>query len=570
MKQLGLIGLIVLLAFAMVFGQTAATNAPNRWLPGAQFMGMTAYNLGAVVTQPAVQTGANNDVTPTICRTWDGSSLNLDVIATSRGTYTWTNLDSFMNKCNAAGGSLIFTYGLIPSWATGTSTSQCHNGGHNGACDPPTDWNTVAACQGSLTGTITDNCQVREMIKDLLVHATANGTTIKFIELGNETNFCLSTGTEASCHATSDVEFNGTITQYRAITNAIISTARAVQPSIKLIGPAVASMNAQACGTAGLGQTWANLYYASPAPAVDFIGFHGYTSSFGVGGITNAENIDSMIGTFVDVTDASGTTHTTCTNVAAVYNGGAVPLADTEDSWGSDVMGGEHVTSVARSANVTTVITSAATGILTGATVVLPQVDGCPTGAPWNGTFASATVSGTSITYANTGTSQTTCNPTNNVSIIDQQYLQLQADFLARRLLLEYSWGLKFKIWYTFYSTTSQWGNLCGAYSSSGCQDSRPARIAWGEIYKWIAAVTPSSKCSKSGTRWTCDYVRSDGYKSEAVWNTAGSSSYTYPVGYNQSRDLTGAVTLLTPTTVTISATPILLESYAGRGAGSK
>jgi hypothetical protein len=82
--------------------------------------------------------------------------------------------------------------------------------------------------------------------------------------------------------------------------------------------------------------------------------------------------------------------------------------------------------------------------------------------------------------------------------------------------------------------------------------------------------ATLSTACTVNANVWTCGFTRAGGYQALAVWNNAqdclkGSCPtvpFTVPAGgYTKYRDLTGAETSITGTTVPIGAKPILLET---------
>ncbi len=131
----------------------------------------------------------------------------------------------------------------------------------------------------------------------------------------------------------------------------------------------------------------------------------------------------------------------------------------------------------------------------------------------------------------------------------------LQTAFLARFLLLEASGGVAKAYWF-------QWDGGNGAGTLWQTPNTlRTPGTAYGQVYDWIAGATLSVPCAAQGTVWTCTYTRAGGYQATAVWNTAGSSTFTYPSQYQQSKDLLGNVTSLSGSSVTIGTWPILLEN---------
>jgi hypothetical protein len=75
------------------------------------------------------------------------------------------------------------------------------------------------------------------------------------------------------------------------------------------------------------------------------------------------------------------------------------------------------------------------------------------------------------------------------------------------------------------------------------------------------------SSCSATGSVWTCQVKRADGYLALAVWDASQScsrgacttSSFAFPAGDTRYSDLAGNTNTLTGSTVAIGAKPLLL-----------
>jgi hypothetical protein len=65
-----------------------------------------------------------------------------------------------------------------------------------------------------------------------------------------------------------------------------------------------------------------------------------------------------------------------------------------------------------------------------------------------------------------------------------------------------------------------------------------------------------------SNSTWTCALTRSGGYQAVAIWNSAGTMSYTPAPQYTQYLDLAGHTNPVNGS-VTIGYNPILLVSSA-------
>jgi hypothetical protein len=132
-----------------------------------------------------------------------------------------------------------------------------------------------------------------------------------------------------------------------------------------------------------------------------------------------------------------------------------------------------------------------------------------------------------------------------------------QIAWLAKHLLLEQSMGVQHTFWYAYDSPS--WGTL---WSISGGLN--PVGDAYEQVEKWLTGTTLSQPCAAlpdDPTTFVCSYTRPKGYVAQAVWNTAGDKTYTVPSQFLQYHDLSGAVQSIGGGTVTISTTPILLES---------
>jgi hypothetical protein len=132
-----------------------------------------------------------------------------------------------------------------------------------------------------------------------------------------------------------------------------------------------------------------------------------------------------------------------------------------------------------------------------------------------------------------------------------------QIAFLARHLLLEESMGVQGSFWFDYDG--SNWGTL---WSATGGLN--PVGNADQQVAKWIEGATLTQPCAATAsdpTTFTCGYTRPNGYSALAVWNTVGESSFTVPLGFMQYHDLNGNVTTVSPGSVGISSSPILLET---------
>jgi hypothetical protein len=140
-----------------------------------------------------------------------------------------------------------------------------------------------------------------------------------------------------------------------------------------------------------------------------------------------------------------------------------------------------------------------------------------------------------------------------------------QIAWLARWVLLQAGLrttaNLQFASWYAWGVGASQnWGGI-----ETGSLTPTPAGLAYGQVYQWLVGASIDQPCSStSDGTWTCNLTRAGGYIAQAVWNTAGSKSFTPAVAngsFTQYRDLAGnTVTLQKGGSVAIGSKPILLE----------
>jgi hypothetical protein len=127
-----------------------------------------------------------------------------------------------------------------------------------------------------------------------------------------------------------------------------------------------------------------------------------------------------------------------------------------------------------------------------------------------------------------------------------------QIAFLARSYILRLFNGVRRLYWYSWDNQT--FGTL---WSSS--RGIHPAGVAYGQLSKWLVGATLGS-CTTSGSVWSCNISRSNGYVGLLVWNQTGSSSYAPSTSYKQYRDLKGSLHSISGS-FTITQQPVLLEN---------
>jgi hypothetical protein len=142
-------------------------------------------------------------------RLWDTKTTWAE-IETSRGTYTWTALDAWLNQDGAKGKDVLYTFGRTPPWASSQPGNNCS--GNPGGCAPPSDVDS-------------GNNQFKEFVTALINHNKARTTgKITALECWNEFN--------VTTHF-----WNGTAAQMVKMCDAVQSIANNLDPSLKIVGP---------------------------------------------------------------------------------------------------------------------------------------------------------------------------------------------------------------------------------------------------------------------------------------------------------------------------------------------
>jgi hypothetical protein len=139
-----------------------------------------------------------------------------------------------------------------------------------------------------------------------------------------------------------------------------------------------------------------------------------------------------------------------------------------------------------------------------------------------------------------------------NVTLTDNQ----ESGYVARSYLLHWSSGVSRFYWYAWDSPTfgTMWDSATGPH---------PDATGFQQVYNWMVGATMSSPCTMaSDSTWTCTLTRPGGYRAQAVWNSATTTSYTPTSQYQQYLDLAGNTNPVSGS-VTIGYNPILLVSSA-------
>jgi hypothetical protein len=145
----------------------------------------------------------------------------------------------------------------------------------------------------------------------------------------------------------------------------------------------------------------------------------------------------------------------------------------------------------------------------------------------------------------------------------------LQAAWLARMYLLSASYRIARLYWFSWNDTDlgTLWTPDPNNPRARGTL-LKPG-VAYQQLYNWMVGATLDQPCSQSGTIWTCGFTRTNGYVSQAVWDTSESCAngvctthpYTVDSQYIKYLTLSGAAFQITGGTVPIGTQPILLEN---------
>jgi hypothetical protein len=94
----------------------------------------------------------------------------------------------------------------------------------------------------------------------------------------------------------------------------------------------------------------------------------------------------------------------------------------------------------------------------------------------------------------------------------------MQASFIARYALFQWSLGIQNFDWYAYDLDN----NLNGSsVNGTGTQVGDPA-LAFSSMNTWMVGQTMSTSCSNvSGTKWECDFTGPNGFEAMAVWDTS-------------------------------------------------
>jgi len=133
-----------------------------------------------------------------------------------------------------------------------------------------------------------------------------------------------------------------------------------------------------------------------------------------------------------------------------------------------------------------------------------------------------------------------------------------QAAFLAKYYLLHWSLGIERLYWYS-YDNELGWGTLWDRKTGI-----RQPGIAYREVRSWMVGATMADRCAPEhavNPLWACGLTRPNGYRALALWTEGGTQKYVTKGQFKHYRDLAGARHDIRDGVVTVTSSPILLES---------
>ena len=137
-----------------------------------------------------------------------------------------------------------------------------------------------------------------------------------------------------------------------------------------------------------------------------------------------------------------------------------------------------------------------------------------------------------------------------------------KAAFLAKYYLLHWSLGIRRLFWYS-YDNELGWGTLWDRKSGLLAPG-----IAYDQVRDWMIGAVMDRPCAPGGSSdgvWICGFSRPGGYRAIAVWTNGPRTTYRLAPGFLTQRDLAGKRQSVTDTEITVTSSPILLETSAER-----
>jgi hypothetical protein len=222
-------------------------------------------------------------------RLWDTGTY-WATINTSDGVYDFHVLDNWTAAAQSNGVDLIYTFGMVPTWASSQPSLVCGTGMNFnlGSCAPPNDLN--------LDGTGTDQ-HWKDFVTAIVSHVAGS---IKYWELWNE--------------PTITSYWQGNDAQLVRMASDAYSIIKTIDPSAQVTTPSPST------GINGVADWMGPYLAAGGGQYADIISFHGYSWSQNPGVYPQPEDIVGIVDNLKVQT--------------ALYGQSSKPLWCTEGSWG--------------------------------------------------------------------------------------------------------------------------------------------------------------------------------------------------------------------------------------------
>lgn len=230
-------------------------------------------------------------------RLWDSGVMWLQ-INPSRGVYDWESLDGWLHVAETHHVDVLYTFGGIPSWASGdVEDPKCREWHTPGSCHPPSDLRE--------DGSGTDQTW-KDFVTAIAQHAHGR---IKYWELWNEPHNLFF--------------WNGTMAQMVRMAQDLRTITKSIDPEAVIVSPGTAweNLHPETGKPAWNGLIWTDQFLAAGGKNyIDVVATHGYLHGQCPGGSFDANQIEIRTGLVRSIMQKNGVAN--------------MPLWSTEGSWG--------------------------------------------------------------------------------------------------------------------------------------------------------------------------------------------------------------------------------------------
>ncbi len=491
----------------------------------------------------------------------------------TRGSYTWSGLDSYITQTAGQTSANMFTFRNVPGFANGTSNRYAE----------PTDIFTSALCQNVLSTTTTTDCQFKEFVTALMQHVCGvsvqpgsplvGACSVKLFEMWNEFN--------------ANIYWIASYSDLATMSNDAAKIIRIYCGDCKIIG---GSTSAGGDGSNPAGGSprydlsllaYLTAWGAIASPSLpDYVSFHTYPSRTNVQPAPFPTSIISNS----DPACATSTPSASCRAAikdqvstiksAAVLCNAAItawacglPVWVTEGGYGinAEIVDAENG-SISGSGSVAT-FTSTNNLPASWATGMQVSIQNA-TLAGLNVTSVTITKTGANtFTYADATAGTSAIGTAININLTNTWFLR--EAYTAQWMLTLAAQAPAQVMWYAY--TEQCWGTMQGTNTSSAACPSDPLipvgytanHVAFVQAQTWLASSTSIGTLTATPvgpeTIWTLN-VTYLGRPAQYAWYTGWLTSTTYSTSFAQQQSLAGVITS-TGGSVTLTQQPILLTS---------